>query len=116
MERDHYHFCRELVEGVRENLSVIDALLSTASNRWHIERMSIVDRNILRLAVYEIAYVPDIPNNVSVNEGIELAKLFGAEDSATFVNGVLDRCLKITADTALLRQIHQDLHLKVVNG
>lgn len=83
-------FLVEIVFGVRDNLLVIDDQISFASDRWSIDRMARVDRNILRLASFEIACLEDIPLNVSINEAVEIAKRFGADDSPMFVNGVLD--------------------------
>ena len=83
-------FLVEIVFGVRDNLLVIDDQISFASDRWSIDRMARVDRNILRLASFEIACLEDIPLNVSINEAVEIAKKFGADDSPMFVNGVLD--------------------------
>jgi len=83
-------FSRELVLGVWENKEDLDRLISRASKNWRIERMSRVDRNILRVAVFEVVYAGDIPPKVSIDEAVELGKKYGAEDSGAFVNGVLD--------------------------
>lgn len=85
-----YEFAGELVNGVIANLSAIDAAISEKSKHWSMSRMARVDLNILRLAVYELLYRPDIPKNVTMNEAIEVAKKYGADDSAAFVNGILD--------------------------
>ena len=69
----------------------IDAMIEDASTNWRIARMPVVDRNILRLASFELAECTDVPANVSINEAIELAKKFGDKDSRAFVNGILDR-------------------------
>lgn len=84
-------FSRRLVEGVSSERAELDELIEGASNNWRIPRMSVVDRNILRLATYELRSCPDIPPHVSVNEAVELAKRFGSEESKGFVNGLLDR-------------------------
>ena len=73
----------------------IDASLADISEHWAVSRMPLVDRNILRLAVYEILYVDDIPDSVSINEAVEMAKSYGGEDSSKFVNGVLGRLAEI---------------------
>jgi len=83
-------FSKELVLGVWENKGKLDTLIRQASRNWRIERMSRVDRNILRVAVFEVLYVGDIPPKVSIDEAVELGKKYGTEDSGAFVNGVLD--------------------------
>ena len=85
-----YAFATELVTGVAAHLADIDARISDKSKHWSMSRMARVDLNILRLAVFELVYRPDIPKNVTMNEAIEVAKKFGADDSASFVNGILD--------------------------
>lgn len=84
-------FCLELVEGALQYRAAIDDEISRWAVHWSLDRMSAVDRNILRLAVYEILYRRDIPPKVTINEAIEIAKKFSSEDSASFVNGILDR-------------------------
>ena len=84
-------FCRQLVLGTLDRLAVIDELLSEASENWSLNRMSVVDRNILRLATYELLDRSDIPPSVSLNEAIEIAKKYSTPDAAVFINGVLDR-------------------------
>lgn len=84
-------FCLELVQGTLKNREPIDAEIQRCVARWSMERMSAVDRNILRLAVYEIIYRSDIPPKATINEAIEIAKKFSSQASAAFVNGVLDR-------------------------
>lgn len=84
-------FARDLVDGTLARLDEIDVLISRASLKWDVERMAIVDRNILRLATYELLSSCDTPPRVILNEAIELAKFFGGDESGTFVNGVLDR-------------------------
>jgi len=83
-------FAVELINGVHQNREVIDTLLRRFSEHWRLERMPTVDRNILRLAVYELVYRPDIPAKVSINEAVDLGKKYGAEDSGSFINGILD--------------------------
>ena len=89
-----------LVRGVTEKCLAIDAALKSAAENWSLGRMPIVDRSILRLAVYEMQFVDDVPVSVAINEAVELAKDFGGEDdSPRFVNGVLGRIAK-EADAA----------------
>ncbi|GIP32274.1 transcription antitermination factor NusB [Paenibacillus sp. J2TS4] len=84
----------ELVEGTRKHLDAIDELLEKYIKGWKMDRLSKVDREILRLASYEMIYRDDIPPKVVVNEAIELAKHFGSEESGKFVNGVLGQMIR----------------------
>ncbi|MFH0965852.1 MAG: transcription antitermination factor NusB [Planctomycetota bacterium] len=84
-------FAHTLIDGTCEHLAEIDEQIRAAAQNWEIGRMAVVDRNILRLAVFELAHVDDIPVKVSINEAIELAKKFGSEESGQFVNGILDK-------------------------
>lgn len=81
----------QLVEGVNAHLEELDALIVRYSEHWRLERMAAVDRNLLRLAAYELLYEPKVPPKVVINEAVELAKLYGTEVSGAFVNGILDR-------------------------
>jgi len=90
-------FCRRLLAGVEENLDFIDEMIGLVSENWSVSRMPLVDRNILRLATYEILYEFDVPASVAINEAVELAKVYGGEDSSKFVNGVLGRIAERTA-------------------
>ncbi|MBJ6724211.1 transcription antitermination factor NusB [Geomesophilobacter sediminis] len=93
-----FSFASELVNGVIANLDEIDKRIAEKSKHWSMSRMARVDLNILRLAVYELLYRDDIPKNVTMNEAIEVAKKFGAEDSASFVNGILDEIASTVTD------------------
>ncbi|MBN1794697.1 MAG: transcription antitermination factor NusB [Candidatus Omnitrophica bacterium] len=84
-------FTDELVRGTTEHMGQIDEVIAGAAENWHIHRMATIDRNILRLACFELLFREDIPPKVSINEAIELAKRFGDIDSGKFVNGVLDK-------------------------
>lgn len=84
-------FCRALAIGVSDNQSAIDETLGAVSEHWTVHRMPTVDRCILRLATYEILFLEEIPASVSINEAVEMAKIYGGEDSSKFVNGVLGR-------------------------
>ena len=86
-------FARSLVWGVRRNRGELDQMLSQRASNWSLERMAVTDRNILRLGAFEILYT-ETPRRVAINEAVELAKRFGARQSAQFVNGVLDAFLK----------------------
>ncbi len=84
-------FAEELIGGVLDHLEAIDTKIKAYSKNWDFHRIAVVDRNILRLAVYELLFRDDIPPVVSINEAIELAKKFSGDDSSRFVNGILDR-------------------------
>ena len=83
-------FSKELVSGICENKKELDKLISSASKNWRIDRMSYLDRSILRLATFEILFMKDIPPKVSMDEAVEIGKKFGSKDSGSFVNGLLD--------------------------
>jgi N utilization substance protein B len=84
-------FARDLVAAAAEHGAQIDALIGASSKNWRIDRMSRVDRNILRLGACELVAFRDVPVKVVINEAVELAKRFGTAESSAFVNGVLDR-------------------------
>ncbi|MCG8376492.1 MAG: transcription antitermination factor NusB [Chlorobiales bacterium] len=84
-------FFSELVDGVLENKSDIDGLINKYSKNWKVSRMPVVDRNIMRMATFELLNRPDIPDTVTINEAVEIGKKFGTKDSGPFINGVLDR-------------------------
>ncbi len=84
-------YLQELVVGVGAHLDELDAFIVRFSEHWRLERMTIVDRNLLRLAIYELLYQPRIPPKVVINEAVELAKRYGSEASGAFVNGILDQ-------------------------
>jgi transcription antitermination protein NusB len=86
-------FAEHLVRGVHLHQAEIDHIIVSASDHWRLDRMSIVDRNILRIALFEMLYCPDVPPKVSINEAIDIGKKFGSEDSGAFINGVLDHIL-----------------------
>lgn len=88
-------FTRMLIEGVKKNLQELDSLIKKYVKNWEIDRMAVIDRNILRIACFEIIFIEEIPPKVSINEAIELAKRFGDVDSPRFVNGVLDKIYKM---------------------
>ena len=90
-DNDLVPYAKELVIGVCEHLLQIDSLLETASENWKVSRMSTTDRNILRIATYEMAYRKDVPYKVAINEAIEIAKRFGSGRFPSFANGVLDK-------------------------
>ena len=85
----------EAVHGVWDRREELDSLIGEAAEHWRVERMALVDRNILRLGAYELSVGSDIPFAVAINEAVELGKRFGAEDSGAFINGILDRISEI---------------------
>jgi N utilization substance protein B len=87
-------FADALVRGAMEKMPEVDAKIRTLADNWDFERLAVVDRNILRLAIYEMLFCPEIPPVVSINEAIEIAKKFSTAESGKFVNGLLDRVKK----------------------
>ncbi len=83
-------FFHRLIDGVRENRETIDTVIERYSSNWKLSRMPCVDRNILRIAVFELIFCADIPPKVSINEAIDVGKRFGTEESGAFINGILD--------------------------
>lgn len=92
-DEDVKAFAEQLVAGVLQHKKDLDALIGKYATNWKVSRMQIVDRNILRLGAYELLWLDDVPAKVTVNEAIELAKDFGDEEAAKFVNGILDKVL-----------------------
>lgn len=84
-------FADAIVVGYAEQRDEVDDLIRSSSHHWRLERMPVVDRNVLRVAIVELQRMSDIPKRVTLNEAVELAKRFGSEGSGAFVNGVLDR-------------------------
>jgi len=83
-------FFLKLVKGVIQGKGEIDSILERFSDNWKLSRMSCVDRNTMRIAVYELLYCHDIPYKVSINEAIDMGKKFGTKESGAFINGILD--------------------------
>lgn len=83
----------QLIRGIYQHRAELDQMLSAASKNWRVERMAVVDRNVIRLALYEIKFCPDVPVAVAINEAIELTKQFGSAEAPAFVNGLLDRAV-----------------------
>jgi N utilization substance protein B len=83
-------FYLRLIDGILGNKPGIDEIIRRFSNNWKLGRMACVDRNVLRIAVFELLYCEDIPHKVSINEAIDVAKKFGTEESGAFINGILD--------------------------
>ncbi|MDI6775472.1 MAG: transcription antitermination factor NusB [Verrucomicrobiota bacterium] len=87
-------FVEEIVRGVRETLDRLDETLRRYAEHWDVGRMGVVERNMMRMAMYEMLYRDDIPPVVSINEAVDIAKYFGSDESGKFVNGILDRARK----------------------
>lgn len=84
-------FAEALVRGTKVNQAKIDQTIAQGAEHWDLDRMAVVDRNILRLAVYELLCSAEVPPKVAINEAIEIAKKFGTKESSRFINGVLDK-------------------------
>jgi len=84
-------FAERLIHGVLKEKNTLDERLNACASNWRLDRMNVIDRNIMRLSAYEILFCEDVPQVAAMNEGIELAKLFGDKESSRFINGVLDK-------------------------
>ncbi|OQX63157.1 MAG: transcription antitermination factor NusB [Desulfococcus sp. 4484_241] len=91
VSRKSFPYFFKLVYGVKSRWKEIDELLAESSEHWKIRRMASVDRNIMRVAIFEMLYCEDVPARVAINEAIEIGKRYGTENSSAFINGVLDR-------------------------
>ena len=92
-------YLRDIVEGVRDNLETIDAEIARAAPQFPVSQLPAIDRNVLRIAVYELLYHPDVPLKAAINEAVEIAKRFGGDSSGRFVNGVLGNIADNLAST-----------------
>ena len=92
-------FTGRLTSGIQENLKNIDDKISEHATNWQLKRMAVIDRNVLRIGVFEILYATDIPPKVTINESVELAKNYGDVETSKFVNGILDRIHKLDIET-----------------
>lgn len=95
-------FARDLVLGIQTHLAQLDSLIGRYAPEWPVDQIAIVDRNVLRIAIYEILFRQDTPLKVAINEAVELAKQFGSDSSSRFVNGVLGTL--VTKETTLVRR------------
>jgi N utilization substance protein B len=93
-EEDIVSYTRFLLEGVTRELKGLDSCIVEASEHWKLSRITYVDKNILRVAIFEMLHSAEVPPKVAIDEALELAKKFGTEDSKDFVNGILDRVLR----------------------
>lgn len=90
-------FAEALIVGVDTNRDSIDGIISATSENWTLSRMPVIDRNILRIASFELLYRKDVPQGVAINEAIELSNLYGGDDSSKFINGVLGKIARRNA-------------------
>jgi transcription antitermination protein NusB len=91
---DDPDFARSLALGVEKNLPEIDAIIAETASEWPIDQITVVDRNVLRVGIYELMFLKDVPPKVAINEAVEMGKIFGGESSGKFVNGVLGTLYK----------------------
>lgn len=94
LEAKGIEYAQMLIQGVWEYRETLDALIQRESAEWKVDRMAVVDRNILRLAIYEMYVLNNVPDRVAINEAVELSKRFGGSDSAKFINGILGSLVK----------------------
>jgi len=95
LEKEIVQYADEIIRGVQDNKGDIDNKIQMASAHWKVDRMATIDRNILRIAVYEMLVAsPPLKQNIVINEAVEIAKKFGTTESASFVNGLLDQVAK----------------------
>ena len=110
MERILRDFARQLVEAVANDKEAIDSIIARFSTNWKLHRISRVDRNILRMAIAEMTSIPDSPAPVVLNEAIEIGKKYGAENSGSFINGVLDRVQSLSLQPLSAIELDNILH------
>jgi len=108
-DKEEEELCTRLICGIVANQAEIDKIIQSASQNWRISRMAIVDKNILRMAAYEMLYDKDLPPAIIINEAIEIAKKYSSDQSATFINGILDALnkKKVKDDKALKEVKHE---------
>lgn len=101
MEYEAREFTKELIDGIELNKRKIDELISTYAQGWDMDRMPVLDRNILRLSIFELLWSKSVPEAVAISEALELATNFSTEDSSKYINGVLSKVLEIKPDLVL---------------
>jgi len=99
-DRSTREFALHLVRGTVEHLEEINTTIRAVAQNWDIQRMAVIDRNVLRMATFELYHCPDIPPKVAINEAIELGKRFSTQNSGGFINGVLDKIKDLPARSA----------------
>lgn len=108
-------FCRAIVRGVLEHQDDIDTTITSFAPDWPLEKITTVDRNVLRIGVYELVKNAEIPSKVAINEAIEVAKAFGGESSGKFVNGVLGAVYRAQTDKGVVKDADKPKEEKTVN-
>jgi N utilization substance protein B len=93
-QQDIIDYARRLLSGIKQYQDMIDTKIVAACENWRLDRITYVDRNILRVGIYEMLFIPDVPPKVSIDEAIELGKKYGNEDSRVFINGILDKVMR----------------------
>ena len=101
MEYEAREFTKELIDGIELNKRKIDELIATYAQGWDMDRMPVLDRNILRLAIFELLWSQSVPEAVAISEALELAANFSTEDSSKYINGVLSKVFEIKPDLVL---------------
>ncbi len=114
LDQEDQSFAVEIIEGVRKHLAEVDAIIVKYAPEWPLNQITLVDRNVLRVGVYELKFNQAIPSKVAINEAIELAKTFGGESSGRFINGVLGAIYKKMSEGGELKTI--DLENKETDG
>jgi N utilization substance protein B len=94
VDREAREFAESLVRGTKQHEAEIDEMIARYAENWELDRMAVVDRNILRQAIYELLWAPAVPPKVAINEALEVAKKFSTQESSRFINGILDRIHK----------------------
>jgi N utilization substance protein B len=102
--RDDFEFAKALVHSVLQHVKEIDKIIKAKVMHWETDRIAVVDRMILRMAIAELLYFPDIPPKVTINEAIEIGKIFSTANSGRFINGVLDAILEQLRDSGTLQK------------
>ena len=90
MNKKAVPYAQELLSGIRLHTEALDLLIEVHAKNWRLSRMAVIDRNILRIAAFELGHMPEVPSSVILNEAIEIAKRFSTDDAAPFINGILD--------------------------
>jgi len=112
LNRDAFYHARRIVDGIHEHLEEIDALLTNYAKHWKISRMAVVDRNLLRLSIYELKYQLDIPSPIILNEALEICKEFSEDESSQFINGVLDAASRDLRPDEIGKKVGSKYHSK----
>ena len=83
-------YAETILDGIRDHQQEIDEMIRVHTKNWRVDRMSVVDRNLIRIGIFELVFQDDVPDSVAINEAIEIAKIFSSNDSSAFINGILD--------------------------